>query len=67
MPETAFEIARNIGASWKSSAQIRRLEFRVAPNFRVNPASSRVNLPALVCGDRFIFRQTRIFRQDRRA
>jgi hypothetical protein len=37
MSETEFEIARKIGASWKSSVRIRRLEFRVAPNFRVNP------------------------------
>jgi hypothetical protein len=44
MPEMEFEIARKIGASWKSSARIRRLEFRVALNFRVNPASSRVKL-----------------------
>jgi hypothetical protein len=37
MSEMEFEIARKIGALWNSSVRIRRLEFRVAPNFRVNP------------------------------
>jgi hypothetical protein len=36
MSEAEFETARNIGASWKSGVRIRRLDFRVAPNFRVN-------------------------------
>jgi hypothetical protein len=35
MSETRFDIARKIGASWKSSARIRPLNFHKAPNFRV--------------------------------
>jgi hypothetical protein len=35
----AFEIARKIGAVWKSSARIRPLNFHEAPDFRVNPGN----------------------------
>jgi hypothetical protein len=37
--EAAFEIARKIGAMWKSSARIRPLNFHEAPDFRVNPGN----------------------------
>jgi hypothetical protein len=36
MSESEFYITRKIGALWRSGVRIRRLEFRVAPKFRVN-------------------------------
>jgi hypothetical protein len=40
MSGLVFEIARKIGAPWNSGGRIRRLNFHVAPKFRVNRGTS---------------------------